>query len=114
MLTRVAMIAVVLAAASITAVTAGGVKPLDPNAEEPLHQQISRATQRPRPAATTTTTTTNPAGAAEAAATATAAEAEQALLAEVDRKLGAIEAEVARLRALGESARPHADALDRR
>src|SRR5688572_2631151 len=96
MLTRIAMIAVVVAAASV-AVAAVGVKPLDPNAPEPLHQQIMRATQGERPA---------PAVAAAAD--------EEALLAEVDAKLSAIESEVARLRAMGEAGRARADALDRR
>ena len=94
MRTRIAMIAVVVAAAS-AAVAAGGVKPLDPNAQDPLHHQIMRATQGERPA---------PAIAA----------AEEAVLAEVDAKLSSIETEVARLRAMGESGRARAETLDRR
>src|SRR5688500_3669133 len=69
--TRITKMAVVVAAAGF-AVAAGGVKPPDPNAQEPLHQHTIRVMQSrcPAPAA--------------------AAAHEEALLSEVDPKLSAI------------------------
>jgi hypothetical protein len=96
--TRVAMIAVMLAAASVAA---GEVKPLDPASDEPLPQQIQKATGQPAP-------TTNPILRREAAL----AEAKATRVKEMDEKFAAVEREVARLRALGAAGDARADALE--
>lgn len=67
------------------------VQPIDPASTQPLYQQINTPVARP-----------------------TTAESRKAIQSEIDRKLAAIEREVARLRAIGEPARARADAMQQR
>ena len=95
-------IGIILSTVLWSSLAGADVKPLDPNSEEALGQQINRAAGRLAP-------TTNPAARREAAAV----EASAARAAELDAKFDAIQREVARLRALGAAGQGRADALER-
>jgi hypothetical protein len=89
MISRFVMLAVAFATASASW---GRVIPLDPDSQEPTHDQITRALKTPTTGPTT----------------------RESLRAEADAKLAAIEREVARLRTLGDRGAARADALERK